>query len=163
MKGNIIEGFLIFVIIALIGFLIWNYGNYINSKTILENEYEFNAVKMINTENTITTTTYLATGSPTKYVNTLYIENGKITKIIDDEYYKSINSAKQSYNWTINHSSNDSIVISIKKNVITYTNNKPEISYDNIKEEINFSTNQDFIKYAEEHIKDAYTEFTRVY
>ena len=166
MKGNIIEGILIFIVIVLIGFLIWNYGNYMNSKTILENEYTYPAVKLINTENTITTTTYMAagmaTGSPTKYVNILYIENGKITKIIEEEYYKSINSAQQSYNWTVKHSSMDPTKISIKKNVITYKNDKPEISFDTT-ESAEISTNQDMIKYAEEHINQAYPGFTRVY
>jgi hypothetical protein len=161
-KRNIIEGILIFVIIIIVGFLIWNYGNYMNSKTILENEYAYNAIKLTNTENTITTTTYLDTGSPTKYVTTLYMENGKITKTIEEEYYKSINSAQQSYNWTVKHSSMDPNKISIKKNVVTYTNDIPEISFDTT-EAIEILTNQDIIKYVEEHINQSYPGFTRVY
>jgi|GEM_PF-3403116 len=162
MKSNIIEGILIFIAIILIGFLIWNYGNYMDEKTILENEYEYNAVKLTNTQDTITTTMYRAIGNPAKYVDIYYLENGKIIKIVNEQYYKSINSAKQSYNWTINHSTGDDTEMYIKKNIITNVYNKPEITYDN-PEETNFLTNQDFIKYAEEHMGETYPELIRVY
>jgi hypothetical protein len=157
MKGNILEAILIFIAIILISFLVWNHFNYLNEVVMLEHEYDYNAIKIITTENTIATVKYMAKGNPVKYLETIYVENGKISKIVNEEQYSNINSAKVRYDWTINHSSMDSKTVSIKSNVVSYTNINPEVSWDNL------ITVNELFDYAEENLAKDYPEFTRVY
>lgn len=157
MKRNILEVILIFIAIILIAFLVWNHFNYLNEVVILEHEYDYNAIKIITTENTITQVKYMAKGDPVKYLETIYVENGKISKIVNEEQYSNINSAKVRYDWTINHSSMDPKTVSIKSNVVSYTNINPEVSWDNL------ITVKELFDYAEENLTKDYPEFTRVY
>ena len=161
-KGNIIEGILVFIAIVLVGFLIWNQINYTNEKTILENEYDYNAVKLTYNENSITITSFVAVGSPTKRVETYYIKDGKVYKIIEEIYYKSINDAKRIYEDEMNQIDSLAYETSIKKNIVTHIFDEEDISSDN-QEVSNFTTNEEFIKYAEEHICESYPESVRIY
>jgi len=161
-KGNIIEGILVLIAIVLAGFLIWNQINYTNEKTILENEYDYNAIKLTHNEDTITVTSFVSVGSPTKTVETYYIKDGKVYKIIEEIYYKSINDAKRIYENEMSQIDSLAYETSIKKNIITHIFDEGDISSDN-QEISKFSTNEEFIKYAEEHIGESYPESVRVY
>lgn len=162
MKSNIIFGILIFIGIILVAFLIWNQFNYLNEKIILENEYGYNAIKLTHTDNTITETRYMESGNPVKYVDTVYIEDGRISKMVEEKHYNSINSAKEAYELAIKNSSNSIRTVSIKRNVITYTHVNPEVTTDDFKE-FEFTSMEQLISMAEETMQEMYPQFTRVY
>lgn len=161
MKSNIIFGILIFIGIILITFLIWNQFNYLDEKVIFVNEYGYNAIKLTNTEDTITETRYMQDANPVKYVSTVYIEDERIAKVIEEQHYNSINSAKKEYVWAEKNSSAIRIA-TIDENVITYTYIDPELSTDDGKE-FKFVSMEQLINMAEENILNEYQQFTRVY
>lgn len=161
MKSNIIFGIFVFIGIILITFLIWNQFNYLDEKVILENQYGYNAIKLTNTESSITVTRYMQEGNPVKYVDTTYIEGDRISKLVEERHYNSVNSAKKEYIWAEKNSSSTRTA-SIDKNVITYTYIDPELSTDDLKE-FEFTSMEELINMAEENMQKMYPQFTRVY
>lgn len=162
MKRNILEVILIFIAFILIAFLIWNHFNYLSEKTILKNEYCYNAIKLTYTDNSITTIMYMTSGNPVIYIDTLYIENNKVTKYVRENHFSSINKARRDYDWSIKHSTMDPNTFSINKNVITYIDNNPEF-YTESGQKIEYIDIKEHIKKLEEELPKLYPNFSRVY
>ncbi len=157
--SNIFEVVLILIGITLVSVIV---SINIDKKVIQENEYSYYAYKFEKTADSITVTFYSPTGNPPKTTETYHMKDGKIYKIVEEKYFKSVNNARFFYNDELKQIDSLGYDISIDKNVVTHTTNEPNIFEENEKN-YPFTTNAQLIKYAEEHIADDYEGYTRVY
>lgn len=160
-KSDILEIILIVVGIVLATILVINYVSGLDYKVMLKNEYEYNAYKYSKTEDSITMTRYMAKGNPIKQIDTLYIKDGKIVKMVEQYYYDTIYNAKQEYKNDIKNSGG-AYKLYITKNVLTREYNNPEVSND-AGNAFEFANNEELIKYAEENLDSGLKGYTRVY
>jgi hypothetical protein len=159
--SNIIEILLIIVVIILTTILVISCFVDLDYKIMARNEYDYNAYKYSNTEDSITMIKYIAKGNPVKQIDKLYLKDGKIVKMVEEYYYDTIYNAKQVYENDLKNYGN-SYKLYITKNIIIHEYDNPKVSNDT-GNAFEFDTNEDLIKYAEENLDSGLEGYTRVY
>ncbi len=159
--SNIIEILLIIVVIILATILVISCFVDLDYKIMARNEYDYNAYKYSNIEDSITMIKYMAKGNPVKQIDKLYLKDGKIVKIVEEYYYDTIYNAKQEYENDLKNYG-DSYKLYITKNIITHEYDNPKVSND-AGNSFEFDTNEELIKYTKENLDSGLAGYTRIY